>query len=461
MVKWFLVLLVYPVLGLASAVAVAQDKSADGSPGKTLRCEKGRDGCIFSRDGRRVAYASEVGGGGLIVLDGQEGKRYAFVREDLLVFSKDGQHVAYAACEQRNCTETHQWLIVRDGEEVAVPGVPLGISLSPDGSRMGVALESRKVRGSYVVLDGEVQRSYDKVLRPIFSDDGRRYAYLAERERKVFLVVDGKEELGPFDGMRARFSSDGRRLLYEARAGDKTQVVLDGQELGQYDEVTDAVFSDDGQQVAYAARVGQDAFVVVNGKPGKAYREIWKDSLRFSPDGKRVGFIAVNKTGGNYWVPVVDGKEGAKFDWGTPLVSHPGSALNLKVSGTLVFSPDGKRVAHLAHWAKPYKRVERSGKDVSVSEGSVTTWALVLDGKVQRSYEEIRPGSVVFSPDGRHVSYVAKSKGREFVVVDTREGAPFQGIWPPWGGASFDSSTSVRYLAYEGNRIYSVTGSVD
>lgn len=449
------------VLGLASALAVAQDQSAESSLGKTLRCEKGRDGCIFSRDGRRVAYASEAGGGSFIVLDGQEGKRYAFVREDLLVFSKDGQRVAYAACEQRNCMDTGKWLVVRDGEEVAIPDMPLGISLSPDGSRMAVVVQSRKVRGSYVLLDGDIQQSYDKVYRPIFSDDGKRYAYLAERGRKVFLVVDGKEELGPFDGMRVRFSPDGRRLLYEATAGGKTQVVLDGQELGRYDEVTDAAFSDDGQQVAYATRVGQDAFVVVNGKQGKAYREVWRESLRFSPDGKRVGFIAVNKTGGNYWVPVVDGKEGAKFDWGTPLVSHPGSALGLKVAGTLVFSPDGKRVAHLAHWAKPYKTVERSGKNVSVSEGSVATWALVLDGKVHKFYEEIRPGSVVFSPDGRHVSYVAKSKGREFVVVDTREGAPFQGIWPSWGGASFDSGTSVRYLAYEGHRIYSVTGPVD
>ena len=82
---------------------------------------------------------------------------------------------------------------------------------------------------------------------------------------------------------------------------------------------------------------------------------------------------------------------------------------------------------------------------------------LLHTGRLGGGHEGVTRAAFLRSGEYRQV----QADSREFVVVDTREGAPFQGIWPPWGGASFDSSTSVRYLAYEGNRIYSVTGSVD
>lgn len=461
MTKVRLVFLVSSALGLGLPPAFAQDKPVDAFPGKSLVCDKGPSGCTFSRDGKRVAYIRNAGGTDRVVADGQEGKTYGIILANTLSFSPDGQHLVYAACEQKNCHETNKWLVVLDGAERASPELPNAISLNPDGSRLAVVVESRKTRTSYVVVDGEAQKPYDMVYRPIFSNDGKRYAYLAKREKKVFVVVDGKEEPGAFDSMSCRFSPDSQRMLYEGQVNGKTLVFLDGRELGQYDEVQDVSYSDDGQQLAYTAKRGDDWFVVVNGKESKPYKRVWKNTLRFSPDGKRFGFIASNKKEFKNWVPVVDGKEGAKFDWGTPLISPPGGAMGLNVPGTLVFSPDGKRVAYLAHWAKPFRSVEKSGKDVTIKEGSVTTWSLVVDGKAHKSYDDIRAGSVAFSPDGRRVSYVVKSKGKQFVVVDAKEGAPFDGILPSWGSATFDSNEVLRYLAHEGSNVYSVSQSLD
>ncbi len=455
-------LLVWSALGLGPPLAFAQQKPAETSPVRSLVCDKGPRGCTFSRDGKHVAYIKSAGGTERVVADGQEGKPYRIVLWNSLSFSQDGQHLVYAACEQTNCHETNRWLVVLDGAERPSPETPVALTLNPDGSRLAITVESRKARTSYVVVDGEAQKPYDEVLRPIFSNDGKRYAYLARREKKAFVVVvDGKEEPGTFESMSCRFSPDSQHMLYEGQVDGKALVFLDGKELGQYDDVEDVVYSDDGQQLAYTARRGDDWFVVANGRPSKPYKRVWRNSLRFSPDGKRMGYIASNKNDWRKWVPVVDGKEGTKFDLGTPMVSHPGGVLALNVPGTLVFSPDGKRVAYLAHSAKPFRSVEKSGNGVTITEGSVTTWTLVVDGKPGRPYDDIRAGSVAFSPDGKRVSYVVSSKGKQFVVVDAKEGVPFDAILPPRGSATFDSNEVVRYLAHEGMNVYSIVQQLD
>jgi hypothetical protein len=86
--------------------------------------------------------------------------------------------------------------------------------------------------------------------------------------------------------------------------------------------------SPDGKRVAYGARVGNKWFVVVDGKEKKQYDGIGKGSLIFSPDGKRVAYGAEV---GDKWFVVVDGKEEKQYD--DPL---------FWAGGRIVFdSPDG------------------------------------------------------------------------------------------------------------------------
>ncbi|MGD0463919.1 MAG: hypothetical protein ABSB74_15655, partial [Tepidisphaeraceae bacterium] len=66
--------------------------------------------------------------------------------------------------------------------------------------------------------------------------------------------------------------------------------------LGPMDaEVLYPVFSRDGRHFAYVARRDQMLCVVVDGQAGAEYDDIGEDSVIFSPDGKRVAYAA--KTG--------------------------------------------------------------------------------------------------------------------------------------------------------------------
>ena len=125
---------------------------------------------------------------------------------------------------------------------------------------------------------------------------------------------------------------------------------------------------------------------MVDGTEGKAYAHVFDDSIAFSPDGTRVGYVAKRAGAGRGGaaapaaVVVVDEKEG-----------RPHQAV---VPGSLRFSPDGRRFAYLA---------ERSG-----AEGVVRRVA-VVDGKEGRPYEWVRDAPI-FSADGRHFAYVAQRR---------------------------------------------------
>ncbi|MDI6761339.1 MAG: hypothetical protein QMD05_10980 [Candidatus Brocadiaceae bacterium] len=69
--------------------------------------------------------------------------------------------------------------------------------------------------------------------------------------------------------------------------------------------------SPDGKRVAYVAGVGNKQLVVVDGKEERQYDDIGAGSPIFSPDGKRVAYGAKV---GNKWFVVVDRKEGGQYD---------------------------------------------------------------------------------------------------------------------------------------------------
>ncbi len=82
------------------------------------------------------------------------------------------------------------------------------------------------------------------------------------------------------------------------------------------------------------------------------------------------------------------------------------------IGGFPTFSPDGKHLAYVA---------SRNGK-----------WAIDCDGQVGPFYDAIQHDSFGFSPDGTHLAYVAvKGSGdaaKRFVIMDGKEGAAFDGV---------------------------------
>ena len=95
------------------------------------------------------------------------------------------------------------------------------------------------------------------------------------------------------------------------------------------------------------ARRGGKWLVVVDGVEGKEYDGIGKGTLVFSPDSKRVAYEAQR---GGKWLVVVDGVEGKEYDG--------------IVEGTLVFSPDSKRVAYVSKaWRQAVGRSGWRGRE--------------------------------------------------------------------------------------------------
>jgi hypothetical protein len=71
-------------------------------------------------------------------------------------------------------------------------------------------------------------------------------------------------------------------------------------------------------------------------------------------------------------------------------------------------------------------------------------WSAVVGGMGQRPYDGI--GGLNFSPDSRHVAYVAGAEARQFVVVDGDEGKQYDGL-VKGTRCEFDSASELHYLA--------------
>ncbi len=65
--------------------------------------------------------------------------------------------------------------------------------------------------------------------------------------------------------------------------------------------------------------------------------------------------------------------------------------------------------------------------------------------------------TLVFSPDGKHVAFAAKLGDKWSVALDGKEGKQYDGIITTFGGKiTFDSATTLRYIAVEGGKVYLV-----
>ena len=181
-------------------------------------------------------------------------------------------------------------------------------------------------------------QQYDEIYKIVFSQDGGRYAYMADKGDKVVVVVDGREE-GPYESTTGDpvISSAGQHVLYTIVKEGTNYVVVDGkiQEQIGYSPVV----SPDGSRWAYsrsASYAGDPCYIVLDGEVMDLGKDNRVSQMVFSPDGKRFAYDLV-PGGGAYGdhVVVVDSVRGKEYPF-------PGV-------GKIVFSPDGSRTAY---WAK-------------------------------------------------------------------------------------------------------------
>jgi hypothetical protein len=79
-------------------------------------------------------------------------------------------------------------------------------------------------------------------------------------------------------------------------------------------------------------------------------------------------------------------------------------------------------------------------------------WLAMVDGLPGPEFDVV--STLVFSPDGKRVAYGARSSPKQFMVVDG-QAMEFDGVFA--GFQTFDEDGTLVYLAILGRELYRVT----
>jgi len=159
--------------------------------------------------------------------------------------------------------------------------------LSPDFSRLAVAICDERLSPNQIVVDGKRGEKYKEIHEVKFSPDSQTLIYSVENAGQEFMVINGKEAKH-FDSVRhVLFSPNSKRIAYIADALD-TLLVLDGKEIGPYDSIdSDSMaFSPDSKHFAYSANADNKQSLYLDGKRIVTSDKLAVLSAHFTPDSK-------------------------------------------------------------------------------------------------------------------------------------------------------------------------------
>jgi hypothetical protein len=234
-------------------------------------------------------------------------------------------------------------------------------------------------------------------------------------------------------------SPDNRHVAHVIERAEKFFVVRDGVREKDYDWIAKKtpLFSPDSRRMAYVAMIrDQDPgpYPVVDGVELRRYSSAGM-YLRFSPDSRRLAYAAAQAPDGRQFVVVDEvagpeydgiGQDSLRFSPDSRRLAYGarrGNAWCMVIDGQeqpeydglatpLVFSPDSRRWAYVA----------RRG------HGPGTKDHVVVDGVEGQSYDGTTAGTPLFSPDSRRLAFGAARGDKMFAVVDGEEGPAYQGV---------------------------------
>lgn len=386
-----------------------------------------------SHDRRHVAYVAKVAGGEAAYVDGGAGKTYPAVASDPLseaglgspfTFNRDGRRVAYVVNLSDARARGPRRVVVDDKEGPTFDYIwSGGLHFSDDGKHFAYRAE----RGGkhFAVVDGVEHGPYERVSAPAFrdyKDRGFVFAFDAVRDGREMFVVNGQE-----------FAADdpkGRALFFGEEATRPREVVRDGkhyvvwkghEEVGPFDEavaswrIQTEPRAGGGWFVAFEGQRDGKQIAVLDGVEGKPYDYV--SNIHVSNGGAHTLYQA--RQGSKSFV-VFDGQEGAKY-------------YHVDLSDQSPFSADGRRYAYVA------------ARTPDLSE-----YFAVADGKEGKAYDYV--AHVTFTPDGAQLLYLAHdfAKHKTFLVRDGEEVATYDNL-PDLSGIRFGPDGKRMYFRLRKN----------
>jgi hypothetical protein len=259
---------------------------------------------VFSPNSKAIAFVAGKGGRYVVVLNDREIGAFDDVLVGSLLFSPAGERLAFCALK------SGEWRVMCDSNSYrALEGVG-GMTFSPDSRRLAYVAFSKTNRAT-VMVDGQAVGEYDAVGEQSlgFSPDSKRLVFAAVHpDRKWYVHAVGSETAKPFGPYEAigeesgapRFSRDGLRLVWTAQVGSSWQVFENGQPLksasggplsGRDILAGTPRLSNDSKRLAVGVRRDRGWVVWCDGEESANFDSIEEDSLRFTRDSKRLGFV--------------------------------------------------------------------------------------------------------------------------------------------------------------------------
>ena len=187
--------------------------------------------------------------------------------------------------------------------------------------------------------------------------------------------------------LKIALSPDGTRIAsWEYGPGGQVPVICDGKELPPYDSIYQLGFSGDGRRLGCIAKKGVLHFFVCDGKEVGRVRS-WNSEFAFSPDGKRVAHVAE-----------VEDETCLLLDGDKQPFSGPGKP---------VFSPDSRHLAYTTDWDK----------------------SVVCSGRKSPTYDAV--GVPVFAPNSKRMAYAACRENVWFIVCGRSQFGSFAEVGTP------------------------------
>jgi len=270
---------------------------------------------VFSPNGSRIGYVVEDGRTTRAIVDERKGPKFDGIGH--FGFSGDSRHHIYLARRGDAAFLVIDDNITHHYESIA------DLVVGPTGFHWAIlALVNGEWRA---IIDGAQSPPFRSISSPVFSPNGKRVAYYAQRGEKRLVVNDFHEsalydEIAPFSLV---FDAESRNLAFAARRDKLWRVVLNDVEGAEYESVSNPVVAEGA--TAYIATRAKEKFVVFNGLEGPHHS--WIDNVVLSADGKHHAYFTSQR---DELFVVVD--------------SVP-KKMDFAVSGTLALSPDGR------HWA--------------------------------------------------------------------------------------------------------------